>query len=588
MSLTNTLKKVFKSIFPTFKIDREPDYFVGLEELFQIEEHLLLKLIDLNDIKFIMHLQKKEILLDIFSYILNEKEGKREKDICFSILVSPIGIKYLSSIIIELYSTHFFKYCIEEENEKRIYENLEFIKILSTYLEDDSIKYKLLNYLYSNQYILKYFLKNVQKIEMKQFFILLFSNLNNSKKRNSLMNKYKIIEYNTDKNISYSNNQLQSQIQSHQDLIINSSILYSSICITKQQQKEEFILILINQLFIEETTQNSMLLLQDSFSDHLISKSDLIISNILNQKNEEIIFYSLKVIELILSKCDYNYDSNFILFIFKSLKSLVNTFLKKESIKYLNLNSIQTTNLNINNPLGLLRLNLIEFFLNLIRSIKYLKRISNNKFSFFLIESEFLQEITNLYFIHEQNDILHSFYYKIISIIFFENDKDLIHLIFNECKLEYKILEYINQRNYLLNGHLLLLIEKIESLHLNKIKGWNEVVLLFYKENLNIQNKKGSLFFNKISNIDLINQKIQYQIQQSQSQTQSQTKSDESGDQTKTETKSDSQSLNLTLSQINIDIESNNELTEEEEISDEEIENDKRLKRKDTGIFPIQ
>ena len=56
MSLANTLKKVFRSIFPMLmKQEIEPNYFVELEELLKIDlEILLKKLNDLKDFKFIL------------------------------------------------------------------------------------------------------------------------------------------------------------------------------------------------------------------------------------------------------------------------------------------------------------------------------------------------------------------------------------------------------------------------------------------------------------------------------------------------------------------------------------------------------
>ena len=287
--------------------------------------------------------------------------------------------------------------------------------ILKTLLEENDTKFKFLNFLNSNQNILKFLLENLKTNEMKEFFLIYFE-LNHFNFYENLNLKY--FKRNS---LKESNNRIKEEEENKKR---NS--------LTDEIKINEYIFILLNQLFKEDSTEYSMIILQEIFSNYLIFKTNFMILNILllKENNSDILFFSLKIIELILSKCSssssssssassttiktiidkkennfeikinskIDYQSYFIFYIFKNLKEFVFKFLKEEEEKeekiILNLNSIKTTNLNIIKPIGLFKLNLIEFFFNLIRSIKFLNKISNNKFTFYLIESKFLEEIT--------------------------------------------------------------------------------------------------------------------------------------------------------------------------------------------------
>jgi hypothetical protein len=122
-----------------------------------------------------------------------------------------------------------------------------------------------------------------------------------------------------------------------------------------------------------------------------------------------------------------------------------------------------------------------------------------------LMECKFLEETTILFFKFPENNILHNLYYKIISIIILENEMKLINIvrdsnltpqIINECKLEKRILDSIlliqnnSKFTYSYSGHLMLLIDRIESLELKKkIDGWDDIVMEYHKEQMKLRNK---------------------------------------------------------------------------------------------------
>jgi hypothetical protein len=123
-----------------------------------------------------------------------------------------------------------------------------------------------------------------------------------------------------------------------------------------------------------------------------------------------------------------------------------------------------------------------------------------------LMDSKFLEETTILFFKFPENNILHNLYYKIVSIIILENEMKLINIvreclcskiqIINECKLEKRILDSIlliqtnSTFTYSYSGHLMLLIDRIESLELKKkIDGWDDIVMEYHKDQMKLRNK---------------------------------------------------------------------------------------------------
>jgi hypothetical protein len=258
-------------------------------------------------------LQKPEILLELLSYIFYEKEGHR--NISFEILISPIGKKCLLNHLIEIYPNSLFKYCVKDEKH-RIYENVEFIRILHGCLEFDSTRNLLISYLYKNEEILKFLLRNIQTIEMRDFFLNFF-----------------IFE-------------IPSSGHSHHSNVINST---SSFRMEKKEIqekrislnngnkiKEEMIDILLNQLFNEDTCSNAMVILEQVFSDHLFLNSNFILTRVLKERNEEIQHYSLNLLESILLKCQK--EDVFIFYILNnSLSEFVNLLKNTEDLNQVSL-----------------------------------------------------------------------------------------------------------------------------------------------------------------------------------------------------------------------------------------------------------
>jgi hypothetical protein len=219
--------------------------------------------------------------------------------------------------LIEIYPNSLFKYC-EKDEKHRIYENVEFIRILHGCLEFDSTRNLLITYLYKNEEILKFLLRNIQTIEMRDFFLNFF-----------------IFE------IPSSGSHNVTSITTSSFRMEKKEIQEKRISLNRNKIKEDMIDILLNQLFHEDTCSNAMIILEHVFSDHLFLNSNFILTRILKERNQEIQHYSLNLLESILLKCQK--EDVFVFYILNnSLNEFVNLLKNHSELNQVSYKSVLT------------------------------------------------------------------------------------------------------------------------------------------------------------------------------------------------------------------------------------------------------